>query len=226
MVALVNTNENVRTRTVFLSGRRAFHLLSVRRPDVPCVPRVWCGSRCWPARHIRDRPLWQPAGASLIGCTGEMTGDNTVGVPCRGGRSPRMPGPSADGAELRNGMARQRDPGRPSHSPSQWPSRPAQRRPARRADRRDTARSRPHRVVTVSARRGDFPVPRASSPTAICARPFHSARSGPVEVFQASSKTSWAWNGNPASSRRCASTIVSSGVRRIPSGWRGTSVEP
>ena len=59
---------------------------------------------------------------------------------------------------------------------------------------------------------------RVVTPTAVWARPFHNARSASSAAFQASSSTSWAWNGMPVSSSRWASARVCSGDRRTPSG--------
>lgn len=71
-------------------------------------------------------------------------------------------------------------------------------------------------------------LPRAAwvSPTASWASPRHSSRSASGAVFQASSRTSWAWNGIPSSSSRCASASVCAGVRDTPSGCRATPGEP
>ncbi len=70
--------------------------------------------------------------------------------------------------------------------------------------------------------------PRAAwvSPTASCASPRQSVRSPSGPDFQASSKTSCAWNGFPASNSACASVTVSSGLRTTPSGCRSTPSAP
>ena len=61
-----------------------------------------------------------------------------------------------------------------------------------------------------------FPRAACVSPTASCASPRHSCRSASGADFQASSSTSWAWKGRPASSRRCASSRASPAPGRRP----------
>lgn len=79
-----------------------------------------------------------------------------------------------------------------------------------------------------SSRAPPVTLPRAAwvSPTASWASPRHNSRSATGPDFHASSKTSWAWNGIPASSSRCASRTVSSGARTTPSGCRSTPGDP
>ena len=110
---------------------------------------------------------------------------------------------------------------------ARWRSGSGRRRADRRRRCRTAARSaygsmRAAPRAAGSAPRAGLPRARWVRPTASWASPCHRSRSASGAAFQVPSSTSWAWNGRPASSSRCASTRDSAGGSTRSSGTRST----